>query len=306
MYLLYGSARTSIHLHMYTPSHTDSLEHFSTCRYNPHAVSPQWSQYSGLLWGMDAGLKSWPCPSFCTSVLSINVAWASKGSWYFAGGLRLISGAEYWTEYAFETPLRFLGLCIFKVSLTLANESSGPLWLDVGLERSFTESLGSLLGDGALGCAKIPPPFFLTLLRFGDALLGDALPLCWEYTSNFFPLPLGVLFRLVWGLSWGLAGLCNRVSDRGLRLPMDPDLAPRPGAGDARCPLLIFLFGPSAKCASISELWISTTNQSSSCASLGGLFSLSLSRSPIILLDSRFLHEDRRPTADEAMEVTRV
>ena len=67
MYLLYGSARTSIQLHMYTPSHphthTDSLEHFNTCRYNPHAVSPQWSQYSGLLWGMEAGLKS------CTSVL---------------------------------------------------------------------------------------------------------------------------------------------------------------------------------------------------------------------------------------------
>ena len=70
---MYGSTRTSIHLHMYTlththththpHTHTDSLEHFSTCWYNPHAVSPQWSQYSGLLWGMEAGLKS------CTSVL---------------------------------------------------------------------------------------------------------------------------------------------------------------------------------------------------------------------------------------------
>ena len=52
---------TCTHSHPHT--HNDSLEHFSICRYNPHAVSQQWSQYSGLLWGTEAGLKS------CTSLL---------------------------------------------------------------------------------------------------------------------------------------------------------------------------------------------------------------------------------------------
>ena len=62
--------------------------------------------------------------------------------------------------------------------LYITKESSDPLWPDIGLEHSFITSLGSLLGDGALGCPKIPRPFFLILLRFGDTLLGDALLLC--------------------------------------------------------------------------------------------------------------------------------
>ena len=182
MYLLYGSTRMSIRLHMYTltPSHTHRLTW--TLQYLP-VQSPRCLPTMIPILRLVMRDGRW-LPYYQRTTTSTNVAWASKGSWYFGGGLRLISGAEYWTEYAFETPLRFLGLWIFNVSLTLAKETSGPLWPDVGLERSFTMSLGSLLGDGALGCAKIPPPFFLTLLWFGDTLLGDALLLCWEWEST--------------------------------------------------------------------------------------------------------------------------
>ena len=42
---VYNYTRRPSHPH----THTDSLEHFSTCRYNPHAVSPQWSQILQLV-----------------------------------------------------------------------------------------------------------------------------------------------------------------------------------------------------------------------------------------------------------------
>ena len=187
----------------------DSLEHLSTWRYSPHAVSPQWSQYSGLLWGMETGLKSWLCTLGTTSVLSVKFGCASKGSWYFVWGKFISTGA---TEYA--VPFFFLSfffaLLIFKVSLTLANADSPAAGeLDSEPEpflpfcwggclacklASFLRSMG--FGDSVL---KGPPLFFLALpTRLGEPLRGEACPFTLSYTFSFFPLPLGRLCNGEW------------------------------------------------------------------------------------------------------------
>ena len=102
--------------HSHTLTHT--LTHLNTSVFagtipmpSPHNDPNTQACYEGWRLAWNHAL-----PYYKRTTTSTNVAWASKGSWYFAGGLRLISATEYWTEYVFETPLRFLGLCIFKVS----------------------------------------------------------------------------------------------------------------------------------------------------------------------------------------------
>ena len=125
MYLQCKNKYTTTHVHTHTCT---TLTHLNTSVFAGTIPMPSPNNDSNIPACYEGWRLAWnhALPYYQRTTTSTNVAWASKGSWYFAGGLRLISGAEYWTEYAFKTPLCFLGLWIFNVSLTLANESSDP------------------------------------------------------------------------------------------------------------------------------------------------------------------------------------